>query len=185
MKNNINDLYQEILKLEENINNQIFEFITQASKLVELSEDIYQLEPTIKLNKISIKDYILNSPCCKILEQNNISNYSIKELKQYLLKYEQSNNEPCFPYQYALNMYELLEEIEKNIDNKIDLELNKVSEIYPIILSIKTINKQEYQQLYNQITSQITTNNQEQQITMKLINDIFNYYINGYPNLPI
>lgn len=185
MQNDINNLYLEIKKIEENINNQIFEFITQAPKLVELSEDIYQLEPTTKLNKISIKDYILNSPCCKILEQNNITNYSIEELKQYLLKYEQLNKEMYPQYLFALNLYELLEEIEKNIDNKINLEINKISEKYPIILKIKTINTKEYQQLYNQIISQITANDQEKQLTMKLINDIFNYYINGYPVLPI
>lgn len=89
------EAYMDIDKIHDDINNKIFEYITKATELVELSEDMYQIERTIKLNKISLKGYILDSPCCKALEENNISNYSIEELKQYLLKYEQTSNHDC------------------------------------------------------------------------------------------
>ena len=75
------EAYMDIDKIRDSINNKLFHFINSASELVELSEDMYQVERTIKLNKISLKGYILDSPCCKLLEENSISNYSIEELK--------------------------------------------------------------------------------------------------------
>ena len=62
----------------------MFSFVTKAYELVDLSEDLYQLEHTIKLNQISLKDYILNSEICKFLKNNNINNYSIEDLKGFI-----------------------------------------------------------------------------------------------------
>ena len=76
--------YVEIDKIQDEINNKMFNFITNANQLVELSENDYQIEKTIKLNKISLKSYILDSPCCSSLQENNITNYSIEELKNFL-----------------------------------------------------------------------------------------------------
>ncbi|MBD9085052.1 hypothetical protein EGP64_00045, partial [bacterium] len=50
--------YVEIDKVHDEINNKIFKIITQASELVELSDDDYQIERTLKLNKISLKGYV-------------------------------------------------------------------------------------------------------------------------------
>ena len=58
----------DVFKIQDSINNKLFNFITSASELVKLSEDMYQVEKSIKLNKISLKGYILDSPCCKLLE---------------------------------------------------------------------------------------------------------------------
>ena len=59
MNNNLNvkilELYVEVDKINNDINNKIFDFITTANELVELSEDDYQLEKTLILNKISLK----------------------------------------------------------------------------------------------------------------------------------
>lgn len=186
------EAYMDIDKIHDDINNKIFEYITKATELVELSEDIYQIEKTIKLNKISLKGYILDSPCCKALEENNVSNYSIEELEQYLLKYEQISNHDCSSYYLAINLYELLEKIEKLTDDKIKLEINKLSELVPIINNIKNINNNDYEELYNQIINQLSDNYLNQNliddksfsICKQIINDIFNYYINGYPDIP-
>lgn len=62
----------------------MFSFVTKAYELVDLSEDLYQLEHTIKLNQISLKDYILNSEICNFLKNNNINNYSIEDLKGFI-----------------------------------------------------------------------------------------------------
>ena len=77
--------YVEIDRIYDKISSKMFNFITNASELVELSEDDYQIEKTIKLNKISLKSYILDSPCCSSLQENNITNYSAEELKKILL----------------------------------------------------------------------------------------------------
>lgn len=186
------EAYMDIDKIHNNINNKIFEYITKANELVELSEDMYQIERTIKLNKISLKGYILDSPCCKTLVENNISNYSIVELKQYLLKYEQTSNNDCSSYYLAINLYELLEIIEKLVDNKIELEMNKLSELVPSIRNIVNITDNNYEILYNQIINQLSDNYLNQNliddksfsICKQIINDIFNYYISGYPDIP-
>ena len=85
------------------------------------------------------------------LKENNVLDYTIEELKDYLTKYETSSNEDCSSYHVAILLYELLEEIEKLVDNKVNLEINKLSELDPLIKNISTINSNEYEFLYNQI----------------------------------
>ena len=65
MNENLNvkvlESYVEIDKIHDDINNKIFNFITKANELVELSDDDYQIEKTLNLNKISLKGYVLDS----------------------------------------------------------------------------------------------------------------------------
>ena len=196
MENNLSvkvlEAYMDIDKIHDDINNKIFNFITKANELVDLSEDMYQIERTIKLNKISLKGYILDSSCCKVLEENNISNYSIEELKQYLMKYEQTSNDDCSSYYLAIFLYELLETIEKLVDNKIELEVNKLSELAPSIREIENITNNNYGNLYNQIKNQLGNDYLNKNliddklfnICVQMMNDVFNYYISGYPDIP-
>lgn len=196
MENNLSvkilEAYMDIDKIHDDINNKIFNFITKANELVDLSDDMYQIERTIKLNKISLKGYILDSPCCKVLEENNVSNYSIDELKQYLTKYEQTSNYDCSSYYLAISLYELLETIEKLVDNKIELEMNKLSELVPSIREIENITDNNYENLYNQIKNQLSNDylnknlidDKSFNICVQIMNDIFNYYISGYPDIP-
>ena len=196
MDNNLSvkilEAYMDIDKIHDDINNKIFNFITKANELVDLSEDMYQIERTIKLNKISLKGYILDSSCCKVLEENNILNYSIEELKQYLMKYEQTSNDDCSSYYLAISLYELLETIEKLVDNKIELEMNKLSELVPSIRGIENITDNNYENLYNQIKNQLSNDylnknlidDKSFNICVQIMNDIFNYYISGYPDIP-
>ena len=182
----------DVFKIQDSINNKLFNFITRASELVKLSEDMYQIEKSIELNKISLKGYILDSPCCKLLEQNNISNYSIDELKQYLTKYEQTSNDDCLSYHLAIKLYELLDEIEKLVDEKIDLEVTKVAELEPQINDIRNVNSGDFESLYNQIKLDLTNDylnqnlidNKAFDICIQFMNDIFNYCISGYPDIP-
>lgn len=183
--------YIEIDRLHDDINNKIFNFITKANELVELSEDDYQIEKTLQLNKISLKSYILDSSCCTSLKENNISNYSIKELKNYLMQYEKAFNEDFSKYYLALSLYETIENIEKTVDDKIQMEINEISNIVSNIKDIKSIASSELENLYynskNQIDSQYKNNkvdNKAYSICIQFLNDIFNYYINGYPTIP-
>lgn len=194
MDNNLSvkilESYMDIDKMHDEINNKLFQFITKASELVELSEDMYQIERTIKLNKISLKGYVLDSPCCNVLNENGISNYSIDELREYLNRYEMSSNEDSSSYHLAISLYELLEEIEKLVDDKIILEISKISELSNKIENVKNAN--DYETLYNEIKSDLQNRYLNQNliddkslgICMQIINDIFNYYISGYPDIP-
>lgn len=186
------EAYMDIDKIHDSINNKMFQFITKANELIELSENMYQIEKTIKLNKISLKGYILDSPCCSFLKENNISDYTINELKNYLVRYEKSSNEDCTSYYLALSLYELLEEIEKTVDNRISLEIDKISELTNTIRKIKNIDSNEYEYLYNEIKNELNSkyliqnliDDKSYGICIQILNDIFNFYISGYPDVP-
>lgn len=141
MNENLNvkvlESYVEIDKIHDDINNKIFNFITKANELVELSDDDYQIEKTLKLNKISLKGYVLDSDLCNQLNENNMNNYSIDELKNYFNQYESSSNTDYSNYLLALSLYELIENIETKVDSKIELEINELSNIIQNISDIK------------------------------------------------
>ncbi len=184
--------YKKVRELYAKTNDKMIQFVTNASEFVVMSENLYQIERTIKLNKISIKAYILDSNCCKYLANNNISNYSINELKEYFKKYEQEKGEICDIYIFAINVYEILEEIETLVDERIDFELNEMSNLIKIINDIRNVSKEDLENLYLQIKNQLMNNflnlklinNEAYNNCMFMINDIFNYYISGYPNIP-
>ena len=183
--------YVEIDKIHDDINNKMFNFITKANELVELSEDDYQIEKTLMLNKISLKGYVLDSDLCNQLSKNNINDYSINELKNYIIQYNKSFNSDCSNYLLALSLYEMIEDIEMQVDSKIELETNELGNIISNIKSIKNINKDEYENLYYNLKTQLDNyfkdnklNEKSYNLCIQILNDIFNFYISGYPNIP-
>lgn len=183
--------YVEIDKIHDDINNKIFDFITKANELVELSEDDYQIEKTLMLNKISLKGYLLDSDLCNQLSKNNINNYSINELKNYIIQYNKSSNTDYSQYLLALSLYEIIEDIEKQVDSKIELEINELSYIINSISDIKKTDKTNYENLYYNFKIQLDNcfkenklDEKSYEICIQILNDIFNFYINGYPNIP-
>lgn len=183
--------YIEMDKIQNKISSEMFNFITKANELVELSEDDYQIEKTLKLNKISLKGYVLDSECCVNLSANNIKDYSINELKNYLIQYEKSFNVDYSNYFLALSLYEAIEEIENLVDNKVNLEIQKINELIPNINNIKSISQNEFEKLYLNLKNKLdnyfkdnSLNEKSYNICIQILNDIFNFYINGYPNIP-
>lgn len=195
MNENLNvkilESYVEIDKIHDDINNKIFNFITKANELVELSEDDYQIEKTLMLNKISLKSYVLDSDLCNKLSENNINDYSINKLKNYILQYERSFDTDYSQYLLALSLYELIEDVEKQVDSKIELEISELSNIIQSISDIKNTDKTNYENLYYNFKSQLDDCFKEKKldeksygICIQILNDIFNFYISGYPNIP-
>lgn len=195
MNENLNvkilESYVEIDKIHDDINNKIFNFITKANELVELSEDDYQIEKTLMLNKISLKGYVLDSDLCNKLSENNINDYSINELKNYIIQYEKSFDTDYSQYLLALSLYELIEDVEKQVDSKIELEISELSNIIQSISDIKNTDKTNYENLYYNFKSQLDDCFKENKLAEKsygiciqILNDIFNFYISGYPNIP-
>ncbi len=195
MDNNLNvkilESYVEIDKIHDDINSKIFSFITKANELVELSEDDYQIEKTLMLNKISLKGYVLDSDLCNQLNENNINDYSIDELKNYIMQYEKSFNTDYSQYLLALSLYELIEDIEEQVNSKIELEISELSNIIQNISDIKNTEKTNYEKLYYNFKSQLDDCFKENKldeksygICIQILNDIFNFYISGYPNIP-
>jgi len=195
MNNDLNikilESYVEIDKIHDEINNKMFEFITKANELVELSNDGYQIEKTLKLNKISLKDYVLTSECCISLKENNITGYSIDELRSYLSQYEKTFNVDCSKYFLSLSLYQLLEEIESLVDKKIDLEFEKINKLISNITDIKKLDSNSYEQAYFNMKRNLDNNfndgrlnEKSYNICVQVLNDIFNFYISGYPTIP-
>lgn len=188
----LSHLYDEINNLELNINNRMFDFVNKASELVTLSNDDYQIEKSLELNKISLKGYVLDSKCCSLLNNDyQINNYSIDELKTYFVQYEQKNNEDCFKYLLALSLYEQIEQIESQVEHKINLELENIKKIIHNINEINNALYEDYEQLYfkfkNQLSNCINSNKLDEKsfnIYIKILNDIFNFYTKGYPTIP-
>ena len=195
MNNNLNikilKSYDEIDKIYDNINNDMLDFITKANELVKLSDGNYQIEKKLMTNKISLKGYVLDSDFCIQLSKNNISNYSIDELRDYLIQYEKSFNTDYSSFLLALSLYELIEKIENEVDLKIELEINELNNIIPNISNIKNTVENNYDDLYYNYKSQLNNyfndsklNEKSYNICTKILNDIFNFYISGYPNIP-
>lgn len=183
------EVYEKIEILNNEIDGSLTDFIIHANQLVELSEDDYQIEKTIRLNKISLKDYILNSSCCLTLKENNITHYSLEELERFLIQYEERFHEDLSRYYLAISLYQQLENIESLVDSKIEMEITAVSYYYGDIQLIKKQDKKEYETLYGAIKEAIAIDykhdkltHQEYLIYIKLVDDIFEFYNIAYPN---
>lgn len=192
INNKILESYNNIKKIQSVINDNLVTFLTKAAELVEMSEDMYQIEKSIKFNKISLKSYILDSECCIALKNNNIVDYTIDELKSYLENYENVENKDCSSYYLAISLYELLENIEKDVENKINLEIQLLLPFEGALGNIEGINVEEREALYNKVKVTLTNNywrkgvitEENFGILIEMLNDIFNYYVNGYPTIP-
>ncbi len=193
IKDEILEIFTEKQNYDEKYNSLMFDFLTKAYELVELSEDLYQVENTIKLNQISLKDYILNSEICNFLKKNNFNNYSIEDLKEYMQKCENQNISNIASYKLALELYEKLEEI-KNIENlKIDYEISQMGNLLDNINNVKNIDKDKYQELYKDILQQVKVkyldnnliDNKLNEYLVQILNDIFNYYLYGNKKIPL
>ena len=183
------NFYDEINKINNNINNLILSFLSKANELVELSKDEYQIERTFRLNKISLKGFILESSCCINLKKKSITDYTKQELKNYLMIYENKYGEDYSKYYLAIELYDLIEDIERIVDLKNDLELKKIHEIIPYIYIIKDADKNKYKEIYVNCQKQIAkhfegSNKDVYNIYIQILNDIFDFYINGYPTIP-
>lgn len=181
------EIYQKKEKADEKITNLINDFLTKAHELVTLSNDFYQIEKTIRLNKISLKDYLLNSEICKYLEQTNNVFYTLNDLKRYITTYEKVNNMELTSYTMAINLYEELEKIEKLEDRKIEYELESLIPFIKDLENIKSLTS-DYQTLYNSCLNNLKIayldkgliSQSNYQYLRYILADIFNYYEKGH-----
>lgn len=189
--NNIELILDETLKkrndYENKYNGVLIDFVSNANELVEKSNDLYQVENSILLNKISLKDYILESELCKHLKANNIKDYTKDELKQYMKQYEENKIGDVSSYKLALDLYEMMEQMEQYENDKIDYELSKIRPFVNGIYKIALVDKQYFEGLYNNILLNIKNdlidknilNSESYNKLLFLINEIFNYYLYG------
>lgn len=184
INNMIINMTNESKKYDEKYNALIANILSNAESLVDISNGVYQIEHTIRANKISLKDYVLNSDICTILKDNNIHNYSIEELRNYIAKY---NSQSTISYSLALNLYEEFEQLEKFEKDKVEYEVNSLKGLIDIN-DISKLSKDELDSLYERVITKIKdyslSNDLEEKMKI-MVNDIFNYYKNGNKEIHI
>lgn len=135
----------------------------------------------------------MNSEICNSLKNNNINNYSIEDLKEFMKIYENSNISDISSYKLALELFEKLEEIKEMEKSKIDYEINRMSNILKNTKDILNLNKDKYQDLYysllKEVKSKYLDNNliddKMNNYIVQILNDIFNYYLYGNKEIPL
>lgn len=188
MNGNIIEIYNKKSEYDDKYNNLVFEFMTKASVAVTITNGEYQIENSIRANKISLKDYILRSDLCNILKSRNINDYSIDELKKYMQMYEMQNPTQVYPYKTSLELYELLDKIENLEDEKIDYEIDSMKKYLNGFNNIKKTNKSSLKELYNSIINDLKSKNYDKQTYnyfIVIIDDIFSFYFSGHKKIKI
>lgn len=159
-------------------------FLKTSDIMIEKSNGIYQLEETIRLNKISLKGYILESDFCKKLSDDGIENFTLDELKKYLLEYKSDID--IENISIAINMYETITKLESIENNEVKVMLENLEKIYNDKLRYNLINEEELDSKYNIIINDIN-NKYDSKILdeisknclIEIVNKIFDYHKNG------
>ena len=174
----ITKINNECKKYDNKYNALLVNILSNAENLVDISNGVYQIEHNIRANKISLKDYLLNSDICTILKDNNISNYSINELREYIARY---NSNSTVSYSLALNLYEQFETLESIEKDKVEYEVNELKEIIDLV-DINKLSIDDLDSLLEKNISKIkmySLSNNELIILNKLLQEIFSYYKYG------
>ena len=178
ISDNIINIINESKKYDEKYNFLLVNILSNAENLTNISNGVYQIEHSIRANKISLKDYVLNSDICVILRDNNIHNYSIKELRDYISKY---NSQSTISYTLALDLYEHFEQLENIEKSKIQYEIDGLKELISL-KDIDKMSKNDLQMLYDKVIIDInkySLNNEILNSFIKIVDEIFNYYKDG------
>lgn len=177
-----------LLKLEnydKNIQEKLQDFITGCFSLKESSNGQYQVQKTIELNKIYFQSYVLDSKICQNLKEDNVTDYSLTTLKNYLNKNFNNLEVDCTPYYEALILYEKANVLEDMIDEKIELEIDFLSEYVEEIkiLKYEVITKDKFFNFYKDIKEKLVKTLLSEQVSdvtknnyINILNNIFDFF---------
>ena len=118
---------------------------------------------------------------------------TLDKLKLIFKQYESTTGNNIDLYCKAIDLYQMADNIEEKIDKKIELELLLIYDIDIKITKIQSTDLNKLLELYKKIENYIKENFLKTNIITQddfnkciyMLNDIFNYFINGYPNLPL
>ena len=183
---NILNLMYYYYQSESEYNALYNNFLSLAPELVNLSSGMYQLEESIKLNKISIKGYILESEFVLDLNRVNITEFSLEELKEYVIQYSSSMNKRLDDISLGIKLYEMLENLDDIKNGEIKYLINGLEEIFNQKLSdLDLLERPLLNNLYNQLISETNVMFNKQVLDNKIrgylvsiINFVFGFYMN-------
>lgn len=184
------ETFIEVENYNQKINDKIFNFITKCSELEELSNHYYGIQKTLELNKNYFQGYVLESYLCNYLKENTNQDYSISQLKEFMNQYATNSSEDYSSYYLALELYEMADEIEELIENKIEYEMTFIYDFDSNIEKLEETN--QYEELYNSIKDKLTNDLLNNNLIddnsfgklLLILNDSFNFFISGYPDIP-
>lgn len=191
--NYILETYNEIVEMNSIINKQYLNFVDECYVLEEISNNEYEIQTSLKLNKNYFQGILSKSDLCNQLNDNNYNEMTLDKLKLIFKQYESTTGNNIDLYCKAIDLYQMADNIEEKIDKKIELELLLIYDIDIEITKIQSTDLNKLLELYKKIENYIKENFLKTNIITQddfnkciyMLNDIFNYFINGYPNLPL
>lgn len=189
---NVKEIILKVSAYNKQIEEQLEDFTTGCYTLKETSAGKYQVQKTTRLNKIYLQGYILDSKLCRQFKANNITNYSLTNLKDYITKNYNNLDTDYTSYYQALSLYEKANNLEELIDDKIELEIDLLSNYEKDIEKLKyqELKKEQLVAFYKEIKEKLVkklTNNimasQAKNSILIILNDVFEFFWSGYPTI--
>lgn len=189
---NVKEIILKVSAYNKQIEEQLEDFTTGCYTLKETSAGKYQVQKTTRLNKIYLQGYILDSKLCRQFKANNITNYSLTNLKDYITKNYNNLDTDYTSYYQALSLYEKANNLEELIDEKIELEIDLLSNYEKDIEKLKyqELKKEQLVAFYKEIKEKLVkklTNNimgsQTKNSILIILNDVFEFLWSGYPTI--
>lgn len=189
---NVKEIILKVSAYNKQIEEQLEDFTTGCYTLKETSAGKYQVQKTTRLNKIYLQGYILDSKLCRQFKANNITNYSLTNLKDYITKNYNNLDTDYTSYYQALSLYEKANNLEELIDDKIELEIDLLSNYEKDIEKLKyqELKKEQLVAFYKEIKEKLVkklTNNimasQTKNSILIILNDVFEFFWSGYPTI--
>lgn len=189
---NVKEIILKVSAYNKQIEEQLEDFTTGCYTLKETSAGKYQVQKTTRLNKIYLQGYILDSKLCRQFKANNITNYSLTNLRDYITKNYNNLDTDYTSYYQALSLYEKANNLEELIDDKIELEIDLLSNYEKDIEKLKyqELKKEQLVAFYKEIKEKLVkklTNNimasQTKNSILIILNDVFEFFWSGYPTI--
>ena len=187
---NVKEIILKVSAYNKQIEEQLEDFTTGCYTLKETSAGKYQVQKTTPLNKIYLQGYILDSKLCRQFKANNITNYSLTNLRDYITKNYNNLDNDYTSYYQAMSLYEKANNLEELIDDKIELEIDLLSNYEKDIEKLKyqELKKEQLVAFYKEIKEKLVkklTNNimasQTKNSILIILNDVFEFFWSGYP----
>ena len=189
---NVKEIILKVSAYNKQIEEQLEDFTTGCYTLKETSAGKYQVQKTTPLNKIYLQGYILDSKLCRQFKANNITNYSLTNLRDYITKNYNNLDTDYTSYYQAMSLYEKANNLEELIDDKIELEIDLLSNYEKDIEKLKyqELKKEQLVAFYKEIKEKLVkklTNNimaiQTKNSILIILNDVFEFFWSGYPTI--
>ena len=189
---NVKEIILKVSAYNKQIEEQLEDFTTGCYTLKETSAGKYQVQKTTPLNKIYLQGYILDSKLCRQFKANNITNYSLTNLRDYITKNYNNLDTDYTSYYQAMSLYEKANNLEELIDDKIELEIDLLSNYEKDIEKLKyqELKKEQLVAFYKEIKEKLVkklTNNimasQPKNSILIILNDVFEFFWSGYPTI--